>query len=320
LRFLKILIVSFCKNFYLDIFTEQDRNKRKSVFLIFIFIAFITLLGAIFGTALGLPREEWIGSIIFALIFSSFSAFFSYFFSDKIVLAISGAKKIDKNLNKELYRILENLCIASGLPIPKFYIIDDTAPNAFATGRDANHGVICITTGLIQKLERSELEAVISHELGHIGNRDILFMTLVSVLVGTVSLLSDLFLRFTYFNRGGKKRDNENGQIQIILILAGFILAILSPIVATLIQFAISRKREFLADAVGAQICQNPEALARALEKISKDTEPLEVANSATAHLYFSNPLKNGKISKLFSTHPPVEERIAKLHGMVGKI
>ncbi|GAB4141040.1 MAG: zinc metalloprotease HtpX [Patescibacteria group bacterium] len=305
----------------MDIFSEQDRNKRKSIFLVLIFIVFITLLGAIFGAALGLPQEEWVGSIIFALIFSSISAFVSYFFSDKIVLMISGAKKVDPEKNKELYRILENLCMASGLPIPKFYIIDDTAPNAFATGRNAEHGVVCVTTGLLQKLDRSELEGVIAHELAHIGNRDILFMTLVSVLVGTVSLLSDLFLRFTYFNRGGKKHSDENGngQIQIVLIIAGLVLAIFAPIIAILIQLAISRKREFLADATGAQICQNPEALARALDKISKDTEPLEAANSATAHLYIVNPLKDGQISKLFSTHPPVEERIAKLLGMVGK-
>ena len=228
---------------------------------------------------------------------------------------MSGAKEVKFEDNKELYRLVENLCITAGLPVPKIYIIQDNAPNAFATGRDPEHGVICLTSGIIEKLERSELEGVIAHELSHIGNRDILISTVVVVLVGFTALLADWFRHWAFF--GGRGRDNDRGgQFQMIIIIAAVALSVLAPIAAVLMQMAISRKREFLADASGALLTRYPEGLARALEKISADPEKLKAANRATAHLFIANPFKGKKVSKLFMTHPPIEERVAKLRGM----
>jgi len=250
------------------------------------------------------------------------SSFFSYWFSDKIVLAMSDAKEIKYNDNRELYRIVENLCITAGLPLPKIYIINDTAPNAFATGRDPEHAVVAVTVGLLQKLERSELEGVIAHELSHIGNRDILIATIVTVLVGVVVLLADFFRRWTFWGGGRRKSSDSRGggQLQMLIIIAAIILSILAPIFAYMMQFAISRKREFAADADGALLTRYPDGLARALEKISQDQEPLEAANRATAHLYIASPFKGQKkkgfFAKAFMTHPPVEERVAALRGI----
>jgi len=242
-------------------------------------------------------------------------SFISYWYSDKIVLKMSRAQEIQKSDHPELYRLVENLCITAGLPCPKIYIIDEMAPNAFATGRDPNHAVIAVTKGLLQRLERSELEGVLAHELSHIGNRDILLQTVVVVLVGLVVLLSNWFLRWTWFS--GRRRDSRGGgQLGMIMLLIGLVLALLSPLIASLIQLAISRKREFLADASGVLLTRYPEGLALALEKISQDQTTLQVANKATAHLYITNPFKGKKVSKLFLTHPPVEERIRSLRGM----
>jgi heat shock protein HtpX len=268
--------------------------------------------------------------LYFAVGFSIFSSLISYYFSDSITLALSQAKEVDRQGNPELYRLVENLCIAAGLPTPKIYIIDDTAPNAFATGRDPEHAIVCFTTGILQKLEKTELEGVVAHELSHIGNYDIRVMTLVVVLVGVVTLLADWMLRASFF--GGRKKSNSEGggQLQAILIIVGIILAILSPIIATLIKLAVSRKREFLADASGALLTRYPEGLARALEKISTDREPLEAANKATAHLYIVNPFHEDTalkanapagdgqswFSSLFNTHPPIEERVKRLREM----
>jgi heat shock protein HtpX len=249
-----------------------------------------------------------------AVIFSVVTSVASYWWSDTIVLSMSGAKLVEFNDNKELYRIIENLAITAGLPTPKIYTIDDTAMNAFATGRDPEHGVICFTTGILQTLSKTELEGVAAHELSHIGNRDTLISTLVVILVGFVALLADWFRHWAWF---GGSRDNDNkGQLQIILIVVALILSILAPIAAMLMQLAISRKREFLADASGALLTRYPEGLANALEKISGDTEPLEAANRATASLYIANPFKGKKVSSFFMTHPPMEERIAALRGM----
>ncbi len=294
-----------------------NKNKRESWILIFSFLVIISVLGFVFSQAYNAPEI-----LFFAVGFSIFSSLISYYFSDSITLALSHAQAVDKQSNPELYRLVENLCITAGLPTPKIYIIDDTAPNAFATGRDPKHAVVCFTTGILAKLEKTELEGVVAHELSHIGNYDIRVMTLVVVLVGTVTLLADWMLRASIF--GGRKKSNSEGggQLQAILIIVGLILAILSPIIATLIKLAVSRKREFLADASGALLTRYPEGLARALEKISADTEPLEVANKATAHMYIVNPLKadeQGKVgwlASLFNTHPPIEERIAKLRNM----
>lgn len=303
----------------LSIYTQIDSNKRKTFFFIFGFILLIVLLGWIIGLALD---EPYLFPAI-AFVIASVSAVSSYYFSDKMVLAISGAREIKKSDNPELYNIVDNLCIGAGLPMPKLYEIDDTAPNAFATGRDPNHAVVAVTKGLLQKLDKPELEGVIAHELSHIGNYDIRLMTIVAILAGTVVLLSDLFLRWTWWGgRGGRREERGGGQIQLIIFVVAVALAILSPLIAQLIKFAISRKREFLADATGAMITRYPEGLARALEKLAADTEPLEVANKATAHMYIINPLKEhegtsrGWFAKMFMTHPPIEERVAALRAM----
>jgi heat shock protein HtpX len=248
-----------------------------------------------------------------AVIFSTLMSVGSYWYSDKLVLSMSKARLVEFEDNKELYRLVENLCITAGLPLPKIYIIDDSAPNAFATGRDPQHAVIAVTSGILQKLDRSELEGVIAHELSHIGNRDILLATVVVVLVGVVALLADYFKHMLFWG-GGRDNDNKGGNLYIMIL--AILLSILAPLFAMLIQLAISRKREFLADADGALLTRYPEGLASALEKISSDQEPLEVANRATAHLYIASPFKGNKVSKLFMTHPPIEERVAVLRGM----
>lgn len=251
-----------------------------------------------------------------ALIISGITSFGSYYFSDKMILGMSNAKEIQKKDHPQLFRIVENLCIGQGIPRPKIYIINDTAPNAFATGRDPKHAVVCVTTGLLQKLSKVELEGVIAHELSHISNYDIRLMSIVVILVGTVALLADFFMRSMWYR--GNDRDSKNSNSLFIVI--GIALAILSPIIATLIQLAISRKREYLADASGSLLTRYPEGLASALEKISRDKEPLEVANNATAHLYIANPLKDKETTHwfagLFNTHPPIEERIKILRSM----
>jgi heat shock protein HtpX len=291
------------------LYTQADNNIQKTYILITIFLIFVISMGWVFSQATGSSGILWI-----AVIFSIVMSVGSYWYSDKLVLAMSNAHLVEHDGNEDLYHLVENLCITAGLPLPKIYIIDDSAPNAFATGRDPEHAVVAVTSGILAKLDRSELEGVIAHELSHVGNRDILLDTVVVVLVGIVALLADYFRNFLWW--GGGRRNNENreggGYIMIIAIL----LSILAPIFAVLIQLAISRKREFLADADGALLTRYPEGLASALEKISADQEPLEVANRATAHLYIVNPFKGGGISKLFMTHPPIEERIAALRGM----
>jgi len=299
------------------IYTHSDSNKRKTWFLLSGFFVFTMILGYVFSVAMDSPAI-----LIGAVFLSIFSSIFSYWYSDKMVLAMSSAHELKFEENKELYRLVENLCITAGLPLPKIYIIKDTAPNAFATGRDREHAVVAVTSGLLQKLEKPELEGVIAHELSHIGNRDILLATIVTVLVGIVVLLADWFRRWTFW--GGHKRDSKvDGRLQLIIIIVAIVLSILAPIFAYMMQFAISRKREFAADADGALLTRYPEGLARALEKISKDTEKLEVANRATAHLYISSPFKKdaigkkkGFFAKAFMTHPPIEERLANLRGM----
>mgnify|MGYP001610333550 CR=1 FL=1 len=257
--------------------------------------------------------------VVIAVVFSLFMNFFSYWFSDKIVLAMSGAHPIKREENLELYRIVENLCITAGLKMPKIYMINDESPNAFATGRNQEHAAVAVTSGLLLILNKNELEGVVAHELSHIGNKDILISTIVVILVGFVALLSDFFLRSTFHFR--RRNDREGGgQAQMIMMLIGIILAILTPIIAKLIQLAISRKREFLADASGALLTRYPEGLASALEKISNYPTQLRRINKATAHLYISSPLKGGQaanwLGKLFMTHPPAEERIKILRGM----
>ncbi len=300
-------------------YTEITRNKRESWILIAVFLVIITALGYIFARVYNNPAI-----LVIALGFSIFSSWIFYYFSDSITLAISKAQEIDRQSAPELYRLVENLCIAAGLPNPKIYIIDDPSPNAFATGRDPQHAVVCVTNGILQKLDKQELEGVIAHELSHIGNYDIRVMTLVVVLVGTITLLADWFLRFNFLGGGRRRSSNSEGsQIMAILAIIGLVLAILSPIIATLIKLAVSRHREYLADASGALLTRYPEGLARALEKIASDREPLEAANNATAHLYIASPFKadtgqsqGSWFANLFNTHPPIEERVKRLRQM----
>jgi|WetSurMetagenome_2_1015567.scaffolds.fasta_scaffold46152_2 heat shock protein HtpX len=301
----------------MTLYNDSDSNARKTWLLMTIFFIAVIGIGWVFSRAMNAPEILYI-----AVTFSIVSSFISYWWSDKIVLAMSGAHEIDHDSNRELYHLVENLCLTAGLPVPRIYIIEDSAPNAFATGRDPQHAVIAVTTGILQKLEKAELEGVLAHELSHIGNRDILLSTVVTVLVGVVVLLADWFWRWSFFGGRRRSNDNEGGQLAAILAIAALVLMILAPLFAQLMQFAISRKREFKADADGALLTRYPEGLARALEKISADPEPLEVANRATAHLYIISPLKgdeNGHIgffTKLFMTHPPVEERVAALRGI----
>lgn len=303
-----------------SLYTHSDSNKRKTWFLMTGFFVFIIIVGYIFSAAMG------DSSILYlAIALSLVMNFIAYYNSHKLVLAISGAKEIKPESSaeaRELYRLVENLCITAGLPLPKIYIINDPAPNAFATGRNAKHGVVAVTSGLLNKLDKSELEGVIAHELSHIGNRDILLTTMVTVLVGLVVLLADWFRRWAFFGRRGGN-DKNSGQLQIIIMVAAIVLSILAPIFAYMMQFAISRKREFAADADGALLTRYPEGLARALEKIAADPNPLKTANRATAHLFISSPIKEDNkkrvsfFSKAFMTHPPVEERINKLRGLI---
>ena len=293
------------------IYEQIAENKRKSLLLLFLFIVFLLFLGWVFGEAYQSGETGLIIALVVALIIS----FVTFFYGDKMVLGISQAKPVDPKENPYLHNVIEGLAIGAGVPAPKAYIIDDTAPNAFATGRKPQNSAIVVTTGLLQKMDRLELEGVIAHEMSHIKNFDIRYATLVVVLVGTVALLSDWMGRSFFYGRG--RRDRRGGGNAIFILLA-LILVILSPVIAKLIQLAISRQREYLADSSGALLTRYPEGLASALEKISKDTEPLEVANKATAHLYIVNPLLDhrGKLNDLFSTHPPTEERVKRLRGI----
>lgn len=298
-------------------YSQVSSNKLKTWLIMLGFGFFITFLVYVFTTALGFRGPSALSFSGIALIVAGIMNFITYYNSDKMVMAISGAKQIQKKDNPTLFRTVENLTIAAGLPLPKIYIIEDTAPNAFATGRDTKHASIAFTTGILDKLSKLELEGVVAHELSHVGNLDTRLMTVVSILVGTVALLADWFFRIQWY--GGRDRDDNNSSSAIFLVI-GIIMAILAPIIATLIQLAISRKREYLADASGALLTRNPDSLADALLKISKDPEPLEAANRATAHLYIVNPLKGestkAAFANLFNTHPPIEERVKALRAM----
>ncbi|KPL04507.1 MAG: heat-shock protein HtpX [candidate division Zixibacteria bacterium SM1_73] len=298
------------------IYEEIGANKRRSFLLLFLFVVFLLFLGWVFGQAYGSGGA----GVSIALLVALFISLITFYWGDKMVLGISHAKPVDRKENPYLANTVEGLAIAAGIPTPKAYIIRDSAPNAFATGRNPENSAIAVTTGLLHKLNRLELEGVIAHEMSHIKNYDIRYATLVVVLVGTVALLSDWMRRsffyrsFFFKGRRGRKGRAGGG----IIVLIALLLAILAPIIAQLIRLAISRQREYLADANGALLTRYPEGLASALEKISKDKEPLEAANKATAHLYIVNPLleHRGKINDLFSTHPPVGERIRRLRAM----
>ena len=289
-------------------------NKRRSYLLIFLFILIIAGIGYVFS----LYTQWGHGALVAAVVIAIAMSWGSYYYSDRIVLGMSGAKAVTREQESYLWNAVEGLSLAAGLPMPRLHIIEDSAPNAFATGRDPQHAALAVTRGLLEKMNRLELEGVVGHEMAHIRDYDIRFMMLVSVLVGTTVLLSDWMLRSLWYGGGRRRSSSGRGGAGGVLMLIGLVFVILSPIIAQLMQLAVSRQREFLADAEGARLTRYPEGLASALEKIAADTEPLEVANKATAHLYIYNPLRDHKgwMNSLFSTHPPVEERIKRLRGM----
>lgn len=293
-----------------NLYTNQSSNVWKTWFLMAGFLAIVLAIAYFLSIYYGNPAI-----LFFGLIFSLVMNFGSFWFSDKIVLKISGARPASREEFFDLYNAVENLSITAGLPMPRVYVMDETAPNAFATGRNKEHAVVCVTTGLLATLNKTELEGVIAHELAHIGNRDILLMTVVVVLVGFITMIADLFFRMNF--HGGRDRDSKAGGVMLVI---GLVLMILSPIVATVIQLAVSRRREFLADATGAMLTRYPEGLATALIKISASDIPMQKANHATAHLFISEPFKTGRRAsfwqKMFMTHPPVEERVAALRGV----
>jgi heat shock protein HtpX len=270
----------------------------------------------------GDPRAA-IPSLIGAIIIGLVAALASYYLGDSLVLTVSGAKEVTKETAPQLINVVQEMAIASNVPMPRVYLIDDTAPNAFATGRDPTHASVAITTGLLQKLDREELQGVMAHELSHVRNYDIRFSLLVGVLVGSVALLADFFLRFSFWGGGGRRRggDRDGGGAQAIVFLIALMLAIVAPIAARLVQLAISRQREFLADASAVELTRNPVGLEQALAKIAADQEVLEVANRATQHLYFENPIKKfeQRSSNLFDTHPPVLDRVNRLRSLSGQ-
>ena len=304
----------------MTLYTQRSKNIFKTWLLMAVFFGVVIGIGFVFSQIYGNP-----GILYVAVIFSVVMNVVSYWFSDKIVLKMHKAKPVDMKSNPELYRILENLTIAAGLPMPKLYIIEDPAPNAFATGRNPKNAVVAVTTGLMEKLNRSELEGVLAHELSHIGNRDMLVSTVAVVLVGFIAILSDMFMRSMWFG-GMRGRDDNDSRSGGIMIIIGIALSILAPIIASLIHLAISRRREFLADTSGALLTRYPEGLAGALEKISAYSRPMKTVSNATAHLFLENPFGADRsksatrqtpwIVKIFSTHPPVEERIKILKGL----
>lgn len=301
-------------------YQQISQNKRNTWILLLVFTGFFALLGYTIGFGVTENQEEAIGFLGIFGIGAMIYATLSYYLAGRLTLAISHATEIKRRDNEKLYRVVENLCIAAGLPMPKIYLINDTALNAFATGRDPHHASVAITKGLLDRLDKPELEGVIAHELSHIKNYDIRLQSVTVALIGLIALVSDIFLRTLIY--GGARRSDSRGRANVLFVVAGILLAILSPIIAKLIHLAISRQREYLADASAALLTRHPEGLIRALKKISSDHEPLEVANKATAHLYIENPLRNEKqlqwLNNMFATHPPMKERIERLRNMSG--
>ena len=299
----------------MNLYTNIASNVRKTWLLMSIFLILIIGVGYWLSTIYNSPDI-----LVIAVIFSVATSFVSYWYSDKIVLSLNKAQEIKKQDSPELYRLVENLCITAGLPTPKIYILDEDAPNAFATGRNAQHAVVAVTHGLLEKMNKTELEGVIAHELSHIGNHDMLLQTVVVVLVGILTMLCNLFFRLSFYGGRRRSNDRESGGAGIIFLILGLAALILAPTLAKLLSLAISRKREFLADSSGAMLTRYPEGLASALEKIANDSTLLSVANPAMAHLYISSPFQGQQkvswLARLFMTHPPIEERVKKLREM----
>jgi heat shock protein HtpX len=310
--------------------TFHDRigeNRRNSFLLAAIVVVLLGVLGLFVGWALAGDPAAAIPSTLIAMGIGLAAALFSYFSGDKMVLRMSGAREVTEQTHQQLVNVVREMAVASSVPMPRVYLIEDTAPNAFATGRDPKHASVAITTGLLQKLDREELQGVMAHELSHVRNYDIRFALMVGVLVGSIALLADFFLRFTFWGgtrrtsgRGG--RDGGGAALMIIVMVVAIVLAIIAPIIGRMVQLAVSRQRELLADVSAVELTRNPYGLQRALAKIALDPEPLEVANRATQHLYFENPIKKTeeRASRLFSTHPPVLERINRLRSLSGQM
>lgn len=288
-------------------YSQIAANKRKTVLVMLVFVAFVGMLGWLFTKFIGGTPTTFYGVLVGSAIY----ALITYFAGARMALAVNGAQEIEKKDNPRLWRIVENLAITDGLPMPKVYIMDDPAPNAFATGRDPNHAAVCATSGILEIMDDTELQGVFAHELGHVKNYDIRVSMIAFALTAVISLIADIILRMTWF----RNNDNENNS-NPYLFIAGIVAAILAPLVATLIQLAVSRNREYLADATGALTTRYPEGLASALEKIQQTGSAVQKQSTATAHLFFANPLKGHSLANLFSTHPPIEDRIARLRNM----
>src|SRR5215212_10108495 len=303
---------------------QQAANRRSSIVLVLAVTALLAVLGFAIGYGTTGYVEGAFGVTAIAVVIAMLMSVGSYFAGDKIVLASSGAKEVDQQTAPQLMNVVQEMAIASNIPMPKVYVIDDTAPNAFATGRDPKHASVAITTGLLQKLDREELQGVLGHELSHVRNFDIRFALLVAVLVGSIALMADFFLRFTFFG-GGRSRDRDGdrggGGLAVIMFIVAIVLAILAPFIARMVQLAVNRQSEYLADASSVELTRNPRGLERALAKIAGDKEVLEVANRATQHLYFTNPIKKfeERSTSMFSTHPAVLDRINRLRQLTGE-
>ncbi len=311
------------KTFY----SEESANRRNSIFLLIIVIAFLAVFGFVIGFSIGYGSGQevafGVGALIIAVVIGSISGVFSYYGGDKLVLASSHAREVTAEQAPQLYNVVSEMAIAAGVPMPKVYIIDDPSPNAFATGRDPQHSSIAVTSGLLQKMNREELQGVLGHELSHVRNYDIRFTLLVGVMVGSIALLAGFFLRYTFWFGGGRRgndRDNGGGGLAIVLLVVGLVMAAVSYFFGALVQMAVSRQREYLADASSVELTRNPHGLESALAKLAADTESLHSVNGATQHLYIVNPLKKlGGGSALFSTHPPIVDRINRLRQLTGE-
>jgi heat shock protein HtpX len=300
-------------------YEQISRNKRNSFFLTFVVLIVLVLLGYLIGEVVAGPGSG-VPGVVTAVLAGTVLGLFSYYSGSSAILMISGAKEVQKHDHPMLFNVVEEMSIAAGLSMPRVFVISDTAPNAFATGRDPEHAAVTVTSGLLEKLNRDQLQGVVAHELSHIRNYDVLFATLIAIEVGLIALLCDFFLRFTFWGGGRRRRDGKGGNAAAVIFLLALLLAILAPLFSKLLQLAISRQREYLADASAVQLTRYPEGLASALEVISTDEEVLEVANRATQHLYIANPIKRSekRAKGLFSTHPPVEERVRRLREIFG--
>ena len=308
-------------------YSEESANRRNSFLLAIIVIAFLAVFGFVIGFSIGYGSGDevafGIGALVIAVGIGSLSALFSYYGGDKLVLSSSHAQAVTQEQAPQLYNVINEMAVAAGVPMPKVYIIDDPSPNAFATGRDPQHSSVAVTSGLLQKMNREELQGVLGHELSHVRNYDIRFTLFVGVMVGSIALLAGFFLRYTFWFGGGRRSNNDNnsggGGLAIVLLLVGLVMAALSYFFGALVQMAVSRQREYLADASSVELTRNPHGLESALAKLASDREPLHSVNGATQHLYIVNPLKKlGGGSALFSTHPPIVDRINRLRQLTG--